>query len=105
MLKLSINIKYNFPHIWECRYSPVLKGIHIPTKMGNINISDIWISLGDLQPNIRMLWILITLSEILKRLPHTRRPESIKIIWRFYKIIVEFLIIKIDYLFFQKNNN
>jgi hypothetical protein len=33
-LKLSVYIKYNFHHIWECRYPPILKGIHIPTKLG-----------------------------------------------------------------------
>jgi hypothetical protein len=47
MLKWSIYIKYNFPHI--CIGNP-----H-SYKSENVDTTDIWIPLGDLQPNMRML--------------------------------------------------
>ena len=88
MLKLSIYIKYNFPHIWECRYPPVLKGKPHSYKSENVDTSDIWIPLGDLRPNMGMLPISITFLGILKDYPIPTPPPlssdlqpNMRILW------------------------
>ena len=102
MLKLSIYIKYNFPHIWECRYPPVLKGKPHSYKSENVDTSDIWIPLGDLRPNMGMLPISITFLGILKDYPIPTPPPLLKWFATKYENIMSFetlLGILKDYLY------